>query len=252
MVMNPALGKSRALAEQRHDAVLYHRVEIHLQDKERREATLDQARQRLTPLHMESLLKMGLAMLSPDFDSEAWEQIVDKDETLPETFEEVWTAVCGHVVDESGWEFPINLVSCGSARLNGRTEKTPLLQTHDPYAPNEYTAIRAFYRFLYYVKPKQVDLSDMYKTSLCGIVSRDLRFGVILDLFKYEPSLRFYCLRELRNDENAGEGISLETGIVGLDTYHSCTDLVGQLWFHFIHQTMLTPTMVYGGNTFVV
>jgi hypothetical protein len=195
------------------------------------------------------LLNYGLAMLADGFDWDAWEKRCEEDDTLPETVEEVWKAVTGPVLCEDAWNFPAPLARAGSTPLPPHDEDRP---TRRRRRRDEHQGVRAMYRFLYYTQPPRVDFSDMYKTSLCGVVSKDLRFAAILDLYKYEPSLRFYCLPSLQRDDQEGRALRLETGIPGLDTGYDCTDEIGRRWFDFITRAVLAITMVYGGNNFEV
>lgn len=235
-------------AAQYYDRVLLHRIREHLAEREARVATLESAAAAMPAERLDQLLTFGLAMLADGFDWEGWADRCDADDTLPETVEEVWRLVTGPTIYDGQWGFPVPLARAGSTMLPPR-DKDRLSRRRKR---SEHQGVRALYRFLYYVKPPRVDFSDMYKGSLCGVVSADLRFAAMLDLHKYEPSLRFYCLASLQHDDQEGRALRLETGIPGLDTGYHCTDATGRKWFDFITRAVLTTTMVYGGNNFEV
>lgn len=242
---NPRAGATLEEAAEAHDRLLYHRIAAELEEREQRARTLEQAIQLCPPDRLRSLLTIGMAMLQDTFDWEAHERASEQDETLPESLDDVWRVVTGLVLDDDRWTFPVPLRGCGSTRLSGA--RLRLRGT-----PGSFLPALAFYRMLYRMRPRKVDLSDLYNTSVCGVVSADLRFAAVLETYKFEPCLRFYCHGSVFVDEQEGRDLRISSGIPGIDLGTRCTDAVGNLWFQFIKTCAETSTMIYGGNDFEV
>jgi hypothetical protein len=111
---------------------------------------------------------------------------------------------------------------------------------------------RGLYRLLYLVRPKKVDFSDMYKSEMFRFFSKDLRFMVIVYLFKYELSLYFYCRADLVEDKQAGQAIRVIAGAPGSNNGLRCTNEEGRKFFEMVARAAKFKWMVYGGNDFEV
>jgi len=112
---------------------------------------------------------------------------------------------------------------------------------------------RCLYRLLYLVEPDSVDFSDMYKTGeLFRFYSLDRHFAVLVELFKYEIALYFYCREELVERSRDSTAISLSGGWASCNNGVRCSDPLGRRWFELVVKAASRKWTVYGGNDFEV
>jgi len=115
------------------------------------------------------------------------------------------------------------------------------------YSPTAHSAT-TLYRALWLFKPCEVDFSDMYKCPLFTVATRDRRFVISFEFFKYELGMYFYAYR-------AAVGGSLhafQCGVPGADNGTSCTDPEGKRFFEAVTKAIEKTHHVYYGNNFEV
>jgi hypothetical protein len=222
---DPKWSYEDAVAEA--ERILLFQVKKRMQERDE-----DEAKRKIpAPADYEYLLDTGIAMTKDTFD---WE---GRDKKAPANITDVWERVTGPGLDESCWEFPLALVELGRIKLE------------------EEESLRVMYRFFYYSQPISVDFSDMYKTSLCGIVARDYRCAVVLELWKFEPVLTFYVVPEVLKVEALEGELSIKYfGPVETleEVFEGCVDTTVMKWLTFVHAAVTTRTMIYGNNDFEV
>jgi hypothetical protein len=124
---------------------------------------------------------------------------------------------------------PIGVYPCGSERL--------------------LTTPASLYRALYLFKPKRVDFSSMYKTTLFSLVSPDYQLLVDVDLWKYELALYFNASREHI------DGTKQPPVTSGLPGHDNGIHFIGErptLWFGLLGKLLTREWSVYNGNDFCV
>lgn len=167
-----------------------------------------------TTISYDELLKM----LQPDYDyDEHWDKY---GEPVEEYFKQVITL-----------EVPENLelFQCGS------------------YHPSDTP--KCLYRILWLCGPSSVRFDDMYKRTLFMFLSSDKRFGVQVDLYKYELALYFYAPKAMIDTS----GMSwITSGIPGVDNGQTLTDDDGKKFFEIVKLVIESEWCVYGGNNFEV
>jgi hypothetical protein len=151
-----------------------------------------------------------LEMYCPQYN---WEQHYEHDLEAPEDLFRTVVQVVEHPEIES---FSNNrYYDCGSVRL----ENTP----------------EALYRLLYLTQPKQIDFSDLYKSSpLILLVSRCGRFGISLRTFKYQLALYFFCVEE----ETSGQLHSVQSAFPGHDIGIECQNREGKKFFEMVERSL--------------
>jgi len=166
--------------------------------------------------------KIGLLkeMLSPDFDWEGCKYTSER-----QLFRECYRH---HSYEELG-NRPIGTWPCGSARF----KDTP----------------KTFYRLLYFLEPKTVSFSDMYKSpTIIEVCSPDYKFCVSFQFYKYELGAYFHCAPEFHN----GVQNVLVCGYPGADNSEYCVSETGNLWFDILAEYLNREHLIYGGNNFYV
>jgi len=173
------------------------------------------------------------SMIEPDFD---WDKYClsnrldegDGNGCFEELFEE-----CFKLHDYGAGTRPIGTIECGSHKFKD--------------SPT------SMYRFLWLMKPKSVDFSDMYKSeTLIEVCSPDYEFCVAFAFFKYEFSCRFHVAEKHILDKRTPGRFYVQCGIPGSDTGKSCSSDIGNLWFSVLMKTLDTRHCLYGGNDFYV
>lgn len=111
---------------------------------------------------------------------------------------------------------------------------------------------KSLYRFLYIWEPKEIDFSDMYKSTL-ALIDLDGKAMIALDLFKYELAAYLYVPpSDVMPKEELEYEIEISCGIPGVDEEELVeTSKATELFREFI-SLLEREHDVYPGNYFKV
>jgi hypothetical protein len=107
----------------------------------------------------------------------------------------------------------------------------------------------SLYRILWLVGPKTVDFSDMYKTRLFTFASKDLRYWVTVELYKFELGLYFY---EPEDAIDASRLSGVQSGRPGADNGVSIKEPSAVAFFDLVKAIVEATHEIYSGNNFEV
>ena len=108
---------------------------------------------------------------------------------------------------------------------------------------------KGLYRLLYLCQPKQVDFSDMYKSSsLFAITSPDHEFVGDVQFYKYQLAICFSATA----DHVKGRESNIVSGIPGYNNGVRAADPLLRSWCDTLKRCLDREWMVYGGNDFRV
>jgi len=133
------------------------------------------------------------------------------------------------------------MLTCGGLSTHGETEKID-----DP--------VKSLYRLLHLVEPPKTYFDDCYKGEIFRFYSADFRCLVVVEFWKHELAIRFYCLREMLSIKKPAPAMHLRYNLPGFknDGDRRCVDEQGAQFFEMVTIITNHECCLYGGNNFIV
>lgn len=112
--------------------------------------------------------------------------------------------------------------------------------------------VKGLYRLLHLVEPPVTHFGDCYKGEIFRFYSADLRCVVIVEFWKHELAMRFYCLEEMLDEPKPRSGVRYNEPGFKNPGDRECKDELGKKFFEMVTKVVNQEWCLYGGNDFTV
>jgi len=120
--------------------------------------------------------------------------------------------------------------------------------------PKIEDGVKGLFRLLHLVEPKTTYFEDCYKGEIFRFFSTDFRCLVVVEFWKHQLGMRFFCLEEMLSPPELVPAMMCRYNEPGFKNQgdRECVDEAGKKFFEMVTKAVNSEWSIYGGNSFVV